>query len=147
LVQTFSKSKKLLAKAQEIIPRGTNSGARAAITDSLYEGFPLSMPAFIDRGKGAHLYDVDGNEFIDYHCSFGAIILGHGDPAVGRAVKEQVDRGTSFAVNTESEIKLTEKLIRHIPCAEQVMLSNTGSEACSTAVRLWLAPTPGDRRS
>ena len=107
---------------------GENGGARAAITDSLYEGFPLSMPAFIDRGKGAHIYDVDGNDFIDYHCSFGAIILGHGNLAVGRAIKEQVDRGTSFAVNTESEIELTEKLIKHIPCAEQVMLSNTAQK-------------------
>ncbi len=139
--QDFSKSKKLLAKAKGIIPRGTNSGARATITDSLYEGFPLSMPAFIDRGKDAHLFDVDGNEFIDYHCSFGAIILGHANPAVGRAIKDQVDRGTSFAVNTEAEIKLTEKFIRHVPCAEQVMLSNTGSEACSTAVRLARAHT------
>jgi len=133
---SFKKSKELLAKSREIIPAGTNSGARAGIVNGIYEGFPLSLPSFIEKGDGAYLYDVDGNKFLDFHLGFGSVILGHGHPVVSRAVREQIDRGTSFALNTEGELKLTERFLKHVPCAEQMVLTNSGSEACSLSVRL-----------
>jgi glutamate-1-semialdehyde 2,1-aminomutase len=140
-IQSFNKSKELLTRAREIIPTGTNSGARAGIVFGTYEGFPVSLPSFIEKGQGPYLYDVDGNKFTDYHLGFGAIILGHANPVVSQAVKEQLDRGTSFALNTEAEIKLTERFLKHVPCAEQVALTNSGSEACSFSVRLARAYT------
>jgi glutamate-1-semialdehyde 2,1-aminomutase len=140
-IQSFKRSKELLTRSREIIPTGTNSGARAGIVNGTYEGFNISLPSFIEKGQGAYLYDVDGNKFTDYHLGFGSIILGHGHPAISRAVKEQVDHGTSFALNTEGEIKLTERFLKHVPCAEQVALSNTGSEVCSLSVRLARAYT------
>ena len=139
--RSFKRSKELLAKAKEIIPTGTNSGARSGIVKGNYEGFPLTLPSFIAKGHGAYLYDVDGNRFTDYHLGFGAILLGHGHPAVSAAVKDQVDSGTSFALNTEGEIRVSERFLKHVPCAEQVALTNSGSEACSLTVRLARAYT------
>ncbi len=139
--QSFKRSKELLTRAREIIPTGTNSGARSGIVNGNYEGFPLTLPSFIAKGHGPYIYDVDGNKFTDYHLGFGAILLGHGHPSISRAVKDQVDNGTSFALNTEGEVKLAEKFLKHVPCAEQVALTNSGSEACSLTVRLARAYT------
>lgn len=130
-----------MQKARKLIPGGTNSGARSTITRGLYEGFKVSMPAFMDRGKGSHLFDVDGNEWIDYIMAFGPVILGHAHPAVIGAVKEQVKKGTVFAANTELELELSEKLVKHIPSAEQVLITNTGSDATSIALRIARAYT------
>jgi glutamate-1-semialdehyde 2,1-aminomutase len=132
----LDKSKKAMAKANELIPGGTNSGARASLTRGTYEGFSVPMPAFMDRGEGSHLFDIDGNEYIDYNLGFGPAILGHSDPAVTRAVTAQLTRGSVYSANTETEIKLIEKLVKHIPSAEQIILANTGSEATTIALRL-----------
>jgi len=138
---SFVKSRKLMEKARKLIPGGTNSGARSTITRGLYEGFKVNMPAFIERGKGSHLFDVDGNEWIDYIMGFGPVILGHANPAVVRAVKDQAEKGTVFAANTELELKLSEKLTEHISSAEQVLLTNSGSDATSIALRIARAQT------
>jgi glutamate-1-semialdehyde 2,1-aminomutase len=132
----LTKSHKLLRRALETVPGGTNSGARTAITRGVYEGFPVPLPAFIDRGRGSHVHDVDGNEYIDYLLGFGAIILGHSDPSIAQALATQAKRGTIFSSNTEAELNLVEKLIQHVPCAEQVILGSTGSEADAMALRL-----------
>jgi glutamate-1-semialdehyde 2,1-aminomutase len=130
-----------MEKARKLIPGGTNSGARSTITRGLYEGFKVSMPAFMERGKGSHLFDADGNEWVDYIMAFGPIILGHAHPAVVAAVREQIERGTVFAANTELELELSEKLVQHIPSAEQVLITNTGSDADSIALRIARAYT------
>src|SRR2546427_397824 len=93
--KSLEKSAKLLEKARKLIPGGTNSGARATITRGFYEGLKVAMPAFIERGKGSRLFDVDGNEYLDYILGFGPIILGHADPAVVNAVKEQATAGSA----------------------------------------------------
>jgi glutamate-1-semialdehyde 2,1-aminomutase len=141
----LKKSKKLMVRANELIPGGTNSGARSTITRGIMEGFPISTPAFIDRAVGSHAYDIDGNEYIDYICGFGPIILGHANKKVGAAVKRQVDRGTIFGANNEMEIDVAEKMVKHVPGAEQVVLGNTGSEADSIALRLARAVTGKQR--
>jgi glutamate-1-semialdehyde 2,1-aminomutase len=102
---------------------------------------PISLPAFIERGKGSHIYDIDGNDFIDYNLAFGPLILGHSHPAVSEAVKDQVDKGIVYAANTEAELELSEKFVHRVPCAEQVILTNTGSCAASIALRLARAYT------
>ena len=104
--------------------------------------FRYSLPSFIAKGDGSYIFDVDGNKFTDYHLGFGSIILGHGHPVVSRAVKDQVDHGTCFALNTEGEIESYGEILEAcVPCAEQVALTNTGSEACSLSVRLARAYT------
>jgi glutamate-1-semialdehyde 2,1-aminomutase len=132
-----AKSDKLLQKARELIPGGTNSGARATITRGVYEGFPVAMPSFIKRGEGSRIYDVDDNEYLDYILGFGPVILGHAHPAVIEAVTDELKNGVLYASNTETEIKVSEKFIKNVPSAEQVLITNTGS--CSTSIALKLA--------
>ncbi len=132
----FDKSQQLLSEGKKLIPGGTNSAVRTLITRGLFEGIPIDLPVFIDRAKGSHVFDADGNEFIDYVMGLGPIILGHANEAVNRTVKEQIDRGTIFGANNELEIKLSEKIVKHVPPAEQVIICNTGSETTAIAVRL-----------
>lgn len=141
--QKFSlkNSRKLQRQATKIIPGGTNSGARTSITKGVYEGFPVAMPSFIRRGKGSHIYDVDGNDYVDYVLGFGPAILGHSDPAVTDAVSEQLKNGAIYAANTETEVRISEKIIKHVPVAEQVLITNTGSCSASIALKLARAHT------
>jgi glutamate-1-semialdehyde 2,1-aminomutase len=139
--RTLSKSNKLQQKARKLIPGGTNSGARATITRGVYEGFPVHMPSFIQSGKGSHVLDVDGNDYVDYILGFGPVILGHANPEVTQAVTEQLSKGILYAANTETEIKVSEKVIKHVPGADQLLITNTGSCADSIALKLARAYT------
>ncbi|MGH8112006.1 MAG: aspartate aminotransferase family protein [Rhodanobacteraceae bacterium] len=113
------------------IPGGVNSTARA--TWSGWEPYPL----FVASGRGAHLTDVDGNEYIDYLLGLGPMILGHRPPRVTRAVVDFIEqRGTVFALPTEDEAHLADKIIAAVPSVEQVRLCNTGTEAVLYATRL-----------
>lgn len=104
-------------------------------------GIEIQRPKFIDHAKGSRIWDVDGNEFIDYG-GMGPTILGHGDPKVTEAVRDQLKKGVvHFGLNYELDIKLSVKMIRCIPCAEQVHLLNTGSEATTAALRIARAYT------
>jgi glutamate-1-semialdehyde 2,1-aminomutase len=132
----FPRSRELQIEANDLIPGGTNSAARETIARGTYERLPISMPSFFERGQGSHIYDVDNNEFIDYHLGFGAIILGHCNQTVNAAIHAQLEKGSIFATNTEIELRLCEKLRRHIPSAEQTILTSTGTEATSIARRL-----------
>jgi glutamate-1-semialdehyde 2,1-aminomutase len=132
----FKRSRELQVEANDLLPGGTNSGARAAITKGSYEGLSISTPAFFDKASGSHIFDVDQNEFIDYHLSFGPIILGHSHPTVVAAVKEQLERGAIFGGNSEIELKLCRKFRKYVACGEQVVLCSTGSEATSVARRI-----------
>lgn len=125
------RSAALYQAACDLIPGGVNSTARAPWSG--WDPYPL----FVERGEGAHLYDVDGNEYIDYLLGLGPMILGHRPPKVTAAVIEQIqNRGTVFALPTAQEALLAQKIIAAVPSVEQVRLCNTGTEAVIYSLRL-----------
>jgi glutamate-1-semialdehyde 2,1-aminomutase len=93
-------------------------------------------PLFIERGRGSKLYDVDGNEYIDYVGSWGPLILGHAHPQVVQAIEEAARRGTSFGAPTEAESELAQLIVDAVPSIEKVRLVNSGTEATMSAIRL-----------
>jgi glutamate-1-semialdehyde 2,1-aminomutase len=101
-------------------------------------------PLVIDRALGTRLYDVDGREYLDYVCSWGALILGHAHPDVVAAVSEQAGRGTSYGMTSPLEIELGEKITRAVPSVEMVRFVSSGTEAAMSAVRLARAFTERD---
>jgi len=122
-------SEKLFSRAQKHIPGGVNSPVRAfrAVGGS---------PLFIARGKGSHIFDADGNEYIDYIGSWGPLLLGHAHPAIVQAVSEALASGTSFGAPTEREIDLAEAICEAVPSIEMVRLVNSGTEATMSAIRM-----------
>jgi len=141
----FDKSNELLEIAKKVSPNGTHSWARIAPIIGRFEGRPdmppVSYPKFISRAAGSHIYDVDGNDFIDYCMALGPVILGHAHSRVNDAVSKQMDKGVIFGLNHEAEIELSKLLVKHIPCAESVNLLMTGSEATAAALRIARAYT------
>src|SRR5690625_4234412 len=125
----FNKSKDLYEKAVELMPGGVNSPARAFKSVGEH-------PLFIDRAKDARVYDVDGNEYIDYCLSFGPLILGHSDDKVVEAVAETAKKGTTFGAPTELENKMAELVIDRVPSVEMVRMVSSGTEATMSALRL-----------
>jgi len=123
------KSHKLFKKAKELIPGGVNSPVRAAKAVE-------SVPLFIQKGHGCYIWDVDGNRYIDYVCSWGPLILGHAHPEVLKAIEKVVQDGTSFGAPTELEVKMAEMITEMIPSVEMVRMVNSGTEATMSAVRL-----------
>jgi len=130
-------SDKLFERACRVIPGGVNSPVRA------FRGVGLT-PVFIDRAAGAHIWDIDGNEYIDYVGSWGPMILGHAHPAVVEAVRQAATKGTSFGTATENEVKLAEAVVSAFESIEKVRLVSSGTEAVMTAVRLARAFTGRD---
>lgn len=122
-------SRVLFEAAQQLMPGGVNSPARAF-------GAVGKHPLVIDRAEGAHLYDVDDNQYLDYIGSWGPMILGHGHPTVTAALHEAVDRGTSYGAPTAAENSLAELIIEAVPSVEKVRLVNSGTEATMSAIRL-----------
>src|SRR3954469_8284437 len=122
-------SELLMSRAQESIPGGVNSPVRAfrAVGGS---------PRFIARGEGSHLFDVDGNDYIDYIGSWGPLILGHRPKPVIDALAAALEVGTSFGAPTGREVELAELIIDAVPSVKMVRLVNSGTEACMSAVRL-----------
>ncbi len=118
----------LYHKALEIIPGGVNSPVRAfkAI------GVP---PSFIERAKGSRIFDVDGNEYIDYVCSWGPMILGHAHPKVVAALKKAIPKGTSFGAPTPLEVELAGRVRKAFPSMEMVRMVSSGTEAAMSAIR------------
>lgn len=131
-------SKELFEKANQYLVGGVNSPVRAFKAVS-------SQPIFIERGMGSQIYDVDGNEYLDYVCSWGALILGHAHPQVIEVVKHACDKGTSFGAPTEVEIELAQKIIEAIPSIELIRLVNSGTEAVMSAIRLARGYTKRDK--
>ena len=125
----LDRSVRLLQRAERVIPGGVNSPVRSfrAVEDS---------PPFIARGEGPYLYDVDGNRFIDYVLSWGPLVLGHAHPEVAGALKDAVDRGTSYGAPTELEVKMAEKIVEMVPSIEVIRMVNSGTEATMSALRL-----------
>src|SRR5215472_1820070 len=129
-------SDRLFTQAQEVIASGVNSTARTP--RSGWSPYPL----FVDHGTGSHIFDVDGNEFIDYLLGLGPMLLGHRPKEITDAVIEFISkRGTVFALPVADEIALAQKIIAAVPSVEQVHLANTGTEAVLYAVRLARAYT------
>jgi glutamate-1-semialdehyde 2,1-aminomutase len=122
-------SQRLFDRAQRSIPGGVNSPVRA------YRGVG-GTPPFIVSGKGAHICDADGYDYIDYVGSWGPLILGHRHPAIHAALTEAMTRGTSFGAPTEQEIDLAETICRMVPSIEMVRLVNSGTEATMSALRV-----------
>jgi glutamate-1-semialdehyde 2,1-aminomutase len=122
-------SQALFDQAQKSIPGGVNSPVRA------FKGVGGS-PIFFKKGKGAYLYDVEDNQYIDYVGSWGPLILGHCHPAVIAAVQKALEQGMSFGAPTELEIILAEKIIQLVPSIEKIRMVNSGTEATMTAIRL-----------
>lgn len=116
-------------RAKQLMPGGVNSPARAF-------GGVGGEPIFFDRAEGAHLFDLDGNRYIDYIGSWGPMILGHGHPAVVAAVEDALHRGVSFGAPTLAENELAEMVIQAVPSIEKVRLVNSGTEATMSAIRL-----------
>src|SRR5215475_2635860 len=116
-------------RACQVIPGGVNSPARAF-------GAVGGQPPFIARGEGAFLFDLDGNDYLDYVASWGPLILGHCHPRVVRAVQEAMQRGASFGAPTEAETQLAELIIDAVPSIEMVRMVSSGTEASMSAIRL-----------
>ena len=127
-------SQQLFERALAVIPGGVNSPVRAF-------GAVGGQPPFIAEAHGARLRDVDGTDYIDYVCSWGAVILGHAAPTVVQAVQTAAARGLSFGAPTGAEVELAETLCRLVPGMEQVRLVNSGTEATMSAIRLARAAT------
>lgn len=122
-------SKKLFQHAQLVIPGGVNSPVRAFRSVG-------GTPLFLQRGKGAWVWDADGNRYVDYVGSWGPLIAGHAHPEVVRAVAKAASLGLSFGAPTESEVELAALLCRLVPSIEQIRLVSSGTEATMSAIRL-----------
>ncbi|CAI8215090.1 MAG: Glutamate-1-semialdehyde 2,1-aminomutase [Flavobacteriaceae bacterium] len=125
----YERSSALFKAAQSVIPGGVNSPVRAFQAVG-------GTPIFVDHAKGAYLYDEDGNRLIDYISSWGPMLLGHAFEPVILAVKERVDKGTSYGMPTELETQIAELALSMIPNMDQIRMVNSGTEACMSAVRL-----------
>jgi glutamate-1-semialdehyde 2,1-aminomutase len=126
-----------MRRAEALIPGGVNSPVRA------FRGVG-GNPVFVARGEGAYLFDVDGNRYIDYVCSWGPLLLGHRHPAIIQALEETLAIGTSFGAPTEREVELAEAITAAVPSIEMVRLVNSGTEATMSAIRLARAFTGRD---
>jgi len=134
----YEKSRDLYKEACTLIPGGVNSPVRAF---KAVGGGPL----FIEKGKGSKIYDVDGNEYIDYVMSWGPLILGHADSEVVSALKECSEKGISFGAPTELETRLASLVVDKFPSIENIRFVNSGTEATMTALRLARAYTGRDK--
>jgi glutamate-1-semialdehyde 2,1-aminomutase len=132
------RSEQLFQEAQRYLPGGVDSPVRAFKAVG-------GTPPFIARGNGSRIYDADGNEFIDYVCSWGPLILGHSHPQVIDALKQAAERGTSFGAPTELEITLAKMISSAMPSIEMIRFVNSGTEAAMTALRLARAFTGRDK--
>lgn len=131
------RSREVFERAERVLVGGVNSPVRAFRSVG---GDPL----IIERGSGQHLYDADGNELLDFVCSWGAMILGHANPAIAEAIADQARRGTSFGVTTELELELATLITRAIPFIEKIRFVSSGTEATMSAVRLARGVTKRD---
>ena len=131
-------SSSLFLDAKKYIAGGVNSPVRAF-------GSVGGDPVFIDRGRGSLIYDAEGKEYIDYVCSWGALILGHADDEVIKSVTEVLGKGSSFGAPTELETKLAKMIVELVPSIEKVRFVSSGTEAVMSALRLARAYTKRDK--
>src|SRR5207253_3731290 len=132
------RSREAFERASRVIPGGVNSPARAF-------GAVGGQPLFISRGEGPFLFDIDGNQYLDYIGSWGPLILGHAHPRVLRAVEGALRKGASFGAPTELESQLAELVVDAVPSMEAVRFVSSGTEASMSAIRLARGFTGWDR--
>ncbi|MGC2375188.1 MAG: glutamate-1-semialdehyde 2,1-aminomutase, partial [Solirubrobacteraceae bacterium] len=135
---TDTRSAELYRRALELLPGGVNSPVRAMRAIG-------RDPIFVSRGAGAELYDVDGNRYVDYVCSWGPLIHGHAHPRVLEAVIAAAQAGTSFGAPTAGEVELAAEVSRRVGSVEMLRMTSSGTEATMTAVRLARAATGRER--
>ena len=131
-------SEALFERAKKVLPGGVNSPVRA------YRAVGMT-PRFISRADGAYIWDVDGNRYIDYVCSWGPMILGHNHPNIREAVQKAVQDGLSFGASTAREVDIAELMIQMVPGIEMVRMVNSGTEAVMSALRLARGATGRDK--
>ncbi len=131
----FTNSVKLYKKAVDLIPGGVNSPVRA------FKSVNREAPIFVKKGEGCRIWDEDDNEYIDYICSWGPLILGHNHPKVIEEVKKIIENGSSYGLPTKYEVDLAELIVDIVPSIEKVRLTTSGTEATMSAVRLARAYT------
>ena len=137
VAQRMTRSRELMARARELFPGGVNSPVRAF-------GGVGGEPFVVARGEGARIWDADGNEYIDYVLSWGPLVLGHAAPVVLDALRETMERGTSFGIPTELEVTLAELVQQRMPHVEMMRFVSSGTEATMSALRLARAATGRD---
>jgi glutamate-1-semialdehyde 2,1-aminomutase len=135
---TRTQSEKLFAEALQFIPGGVNSPVRAFRAVG-------GQPFFVNQAKGARVRDVDGNEYIDYVCTWGPAILGHAHPKIISAIKTAADHGTSFGIPNPGEVTMARRICALVPGVQKVRMTNSGTEACMSAIRLARGFTKRDK--
>ena len=126
---TRKRSREWYERAQQSLIEGVNSPSRGAAVYS-------PGPVVLDRGRGSHVWDLDGNEYVDFMMSFGALIQGHAHPQIIEVVSQTMSSGSHFAAATPLEAEAAERFRRMVPSAEVVRFTNSGSEATMLALRL-----------
>ena len=135
----FDRSEAMLARAENVIPLGSQTFSKSRTQ------FPVGVsPLYLDRGKGSHVWDVDGNEYVDFISSLCSVTLGYGDPDVDGAVRDQLDRGVILSLPASLEAEVAELICEMVPCAEKVRFGKNGSDATSGAIRIARAFTGRD---
>ena len=125
----YKRSSQLFKTAKKYIPGGVNSPVRAFNSVG-------GNPIFVTHAKGAYLYDVDGNKYIDFISSWGPMILGHAHPEIINEIKNNIDKGTSYGIPTELETQIAKKAVSMAPNIDKIRFVNSGTEACMSAIRL-----------
>jgi glutamate-1-semialdehyde 2,1-aminomutase len=138
MAHTVNKSKELFDHAKTVIPGGVNSPVRSFNSVG-------GIPPFISRGAGCRVYDVDGNEYIDYVLSWGPLILGHAHPEIVDAATKAMENGSSFGAPTEREVILGSMVLQFFPKMDMIRLVSSGTEASMTAIRLARGYTKRDK--
>ncbi|MFV0269333.1 MAG: glutamate-1-semialdehyde 2,1-aminomutase [Draconibacterium sp.] len=126
---SFTKSIEAFEKAQQVIPGGVNSPVRA------FKSVKLN-PVFIEKAKGAEIFDIDGNRYIDFVASWGPLIFGHAHDRILAAINEAAQKGTSYGAPTQYETQMAELIVEMFPTVEKVRMVNSGTEATMSAIRL-----------
>src|SRR5438270_3745311 len=133
-----AKSKKLFTEALRYIPGGVNSPVRAFRAVG-------GQPFFVRKAKGAHLWDADGNQLIDYVCTWGPAILGHAHPKIISAIQSTAENGTSFGTPNPLEVTMAKLICSFVSSVQKVRMTNSGTEACMSAIRLARGFTKRDK--
>ena len=136
--RSLARSRALRERAHELIPAGAHTYSKGD------DQFPENAPGFIERGQGARVWDVDGNEYLDWGMGLRAVLLGHAYPSVVAAAAAELGHGSNFVRPSPLELSLAERLVELIPCAEMVKLAKNGSDVTTAAVKLARAATGRD---
>jgi len=135
-MKKFKQSIKFLKKVEAIIPLASQTFSK-----SYLQYIRGQAPLFLTHGKGAHVFDIDGHEYIDFINGLLSVILGYQYKVVDEAIKKQLEKGISFSLSSSLEYKLAQLLIKHIPCAQMVRFGKNGSDVTTGAIRLARAVT------